>query len=494
MKPKFLRSLSGKILLALLLIQLSMLTLMISNSLRLIREQIEYQIKERIAAVEQAYSTALLLPLVSDDYATLRDILDGLRNTPEIVYLAVSSKDGVVLASSGWDSAKPLPSPGKKDNVYNIAFKVSKFGQEYGQVHYGLSALLLDRAVNALFSQSIVIALLEIILSIALIAITTYLLTRNLHKLANASEQVADGNYDVILPVHGNDEVAVLSANFNSMIAAIRERTETVSFYQKQIEDTNRQMEITIQAARELAKQAEEANNAKRAFLQAVNHELRTPMNGVLGMAQLLSFTTLNSTQQEYLSGLESSADNLLKLITNILDYTAVSEDKATLVLSIFNIHEAIEAVVQIIRTEAERKGLSLKVEYPSLGLPDLLLGDKERLTQVLLHLANNAVKFTETGSVSIKVEILAETEELVQIKFLVKDTGIGIAEEYHSKIFDTFTQADASLAKKHGGTGIGLSISKLMVELMEGQIGVISRKNEGSTFWFSIPLKKAPQ
>ena len=484
-----LKSIRSKFLLVSLLIEVTMLALLVGNSVRLIREHLENQVHERIAAVEQAYNSVLILPLASHDYATLRDLLDSLRSTPDIVYLAVSSNDGRLLASTGRDASRPLPAPGKEGNLLHVAFPITSFGQTYGQMHYGLSTDRIDSATTTLFSQSLIIAVTEIILSLVLLSITAHLLTRNLRKLATASVQVADGDYDVAIPTQGHDEVAVLSGNFNRMIAAIRERNKEVLFYQEQLERSNRQLETTMQTARELARQAEQANIAKREFLQNISHELRTPMNGVIGMTQLLGFTALDPKQQKYLDGLEHSADNLLRLITDILDFTAISEKNSRLNITSVNLHEVLETVVQTVQAEAARKNIAMTVNLPA-ELKKPLLGDKGRIRQVLLHLVNNAVKFTETGSVDIQVELLSQTDKRLTLKILVIDTGIGIKEEHLSSIFDSFKQADGSLTREYGGVGLGLSIAKLAVELMDGQIGVSSRLGEGSTFWFTLPLQ----
>ena len=484
-----LKSIRSKFLLVSLLIEITMLALLVGNSVRLIREHLENQVHERIAAVEQAYSTALILPLASHDYATLRDLLDSLRSTPDIVYLAVSGTDGRLLASTGRDASRPLPPPGKEGELLHIIFPITSYGQTYGQMHYGLSTERIESATRTLLTQSLIIAMAEIVLSLLLLSITAHLLTRNLRKLATASVQVADGDYDVTIPVQGHDEVAVLSANFNRMITAVRARNEQVLFYQEQLERANRQLETTMQTARELARQAEQANIAKREFMQNISHELRTPMNGVIGMTQLLGFTTLEPKQQKYLEGLERSADNLLRLITDVLDFTAISEKNSQLNIGNVDLLSLLETVVHAVQGDIGRKGLSISFDLPdALKIP--MQGDKARIRQVLLHLVGNAVKFTEKGSVAIQVQEVSRCGARLLLKFLVSDTGIGIEAAQLPFIFDSFKQADASTTRKYGGVGLGLSIAKLAVELMDGEIGVNSQPGEGSTFWFTLPVQ----
>lgn len=465
-----------------------MLALLVGNSVRLIHEHLDAQVDARIQAVERAYSTAVLIPLASRDYAMLRDILDGFKNSQDIVYLAVTDTQNKILASTGWNTTKSLPAEGRQGNLHNIIFNVSSFGQDYGRVHYGLSTDRVDTAIRTLFSQSLLIALIEIVLSLILLSITCYLLTRNLTSLADASEQVAGGNYDTVIPVNGRDEVAVLTENFNRMTAAVRERHDQVQFYQAELEKTNRQLEATLLTAKELALLAEQANTAKREFLQNMSHELRTPINGVMGMAQLLGVTSLTQEQQTYLKDLEFSADNLLTLISNILDFTAVAGEKTYLAISAFVPEDLIGDLVASNKVLANEKSITVTSKIDQ-QIPTPVYGDKDRIYQVLDNLMSNALKFTHQGSVQIEVQQVLATKEQAIIKFSVTDSGVGIAENQLETIFNAFTQVDGTATRQYGGIGLGLSIVKVLVELMGGTLGVESSLGKGSTFWFKVPL-----
>jgi PAS domain S-box-containing protein len=237
---------------------------------------------------------------------------------------------------------------------------------------------------------------------------------------------------------------------------------------------------------------AEAASEAKTDFLASMSHEIRTPLNGVLGYADLLlDDRSLSPDQRRHAERIRSAGNALLVVVDDILDFSKIEAGQVALEHQPFAPASLIDNAVSIVRGLAERKGLRLDVDADP-GLPPHLLGDQDRLRQILLNLLNNAVKFTPHGSVTLTVRVEGEPGSARRIRFAVTDTGIGIPEAKRSRLFQRFSQVDGSIQREFGGTGLGLAISRRLVELMGGEIGVASELGRGSTFWFHVSLEPA--
>ncbi|MBS1827873.1 MAG: response regulator [Acidobacteria bacterium] len=318
-------------------------------------------------------------------------------------------------------------------------------------------------------------------------------------KVAQALSRLQKNHSMVMveITIKQRDKVEIFEARFcpnyrGESIVVIRRITEwrrseeRLEQYAQQLEQKNEELAHALANARE-------ATEMKSRFLANMSHEIRTPMNGIIGMTEFLVATPLTTEQREYATAVKTSADSLLTLINDILDISKIEAGKMRLERLPFDLGLTVEEVAATCAIRARAKGLEFTCAS-SEDVPHSVVGDPGRVRQVLNNLLGNAIKFTERGKVSLFTELIGESGEALTVRFMVQDTGIGIANEHKERLFQSFVQGDNSTTRKYGGTGLGLAISKQLVEMMGGEIGFNSERGRGSTFFFTIVFERAPE
>ena len=493
LKFRLMITMMALVLLTILIITVSI----ISNQ----RQAVEAQARQELTALGQLLVTSSLSSLLFNDEESARQTLQSLQVRPDIsqaVIFDVNARrfaefqDQTVQTQIDPDWVKAVlqqdrPKLVRENNAgLHLVLPMISHGELIGALYILDDRTSLNTQMTAFYrvvTITVVIAFFASLLAM-LWLVSLFIMPVN-QLLGTIRDITRHRDYRRRAPAAATLEFNQLTDSFNQMISEVEHRGE-------QLEQANSELEQRVKARTEALETAlalaNEANQAKAEFLAVMSHEVRTPLNGVIGFAELLKLNQLDNDTRETVELLNDSAQALLALLNQILDFSKLDADKIELEQQGIELASFMRSVVETNRAKAERKGLAMQLNLNDID--DAVMGDALRLRQILNNLIDNAIKFTDKGRVDIDV-MTHHSDGEGWLSFEVRDTGSGISASKLKQIFSPFAQADSSVTRKYGGTGLGLAICAQLIKLMKGHYGVKSEENQGSLFWFKLPLQR---
>ena len=477
-----------------------------------------YFVMDRIAALESSHiakgkvmlsSISLLTEALSvENKQQLHTQLSQFRDSdPEILAIAILGKDGDFIIKSGNDSfleqltINEYPDSYQQQIVSDNLRMVTPITLNSHEEPLYLSILLNRQTLVLASYHSIFMAS---IIAISILSISLYIamylskaIGMPLQQISEELEAINEGKLDVKLHTPLIPELAKISSTINSLANSLQLSRDNMQHNIDQATSDLTQTLETIEIQNielDLArKQAIQASRVKSEFLANISHEIRTPMNGVIGFTNLLLNSHVDMTQKDYLLTIRKSANNLLSIIEDILDFSKIEAGKMTIDKMSYSLRDCVEEVVTMLSSSSVKKNIEL-IPLIYTNVPEQMLGDPIRIRQILTNLVSNAIKFTEKGSIVVRILLEDEDDESQTIRTTITDTGIGMTDEQLTKLFQPFSQVNQQINRHHSGTGLGLVICKKLVEQMGGEIHVESKSNEGTSFSFTLRSEKISQ